>query len=62
MPAKNKAIPAALYKKAVELMNKSSLASRKVLEENKRLKIPSPFSVGGRIYYLMPDGKIVLKR
>ena len=34
---------------------------RTVLEENKKLGIPTPFSLKGKIYYLMPDDRIVLK-
>lgn len=55
-------VPLSVYKTVAELMNKAYKASRKVLEENKRLGIPTPFSLSGRIYYLMPDGRIVLKR
>jgi len=59
---KNKPLPLRIYKNLTELMSKAYLASDKVLEENKRLGIPTPFSLQGRIYYLMPDGRIVLKR
>lgn len=59
MPKGN--VPLNVYKKVAELMNKAYKASRKVLEENKRLGIPTPFSLSGRIYYLMPNGKIILK-
>lgn len=58
---KSKNLPLYLYKHFVEIMSKAYDASNKVLEENKRLGIPSPFSLDGRIYYLMPDGRIVLK-
>lgn len=50
-----------VYKSVAELMTKAYRASRKVLEENKRLGIPTPFSLQGRIYFLMPDGRIILK-
>ncbi len=50
-----------VYKKVAELMTKAYKASRKVLEENKRLGIPTPFFLQGRIYFLMPDGRIILK-
>lgn len=56
-----KKLSAELYKDAVELMAKASLASQKVLEENKRLGIPTPFAIGKQIYYFMPDGRIVNK-
>ena len=55
-------VPLTVYKNITQLMNKAYKASHKVLEENKRLGIPTPFSLRGRIYYLMPDGRIVLKR
>ena len=30
-----------------------------VLEENKKLGIPTPIGIGGRIYFIMPDERIV---
>lgn len=54
-------IPLRIYKNLIDVMSRAYDASHKVLEENKRLGIPSPFSLDGRIYYLMPDGRIVLK-
>lgn len=30
-----------------------------ILEENKKLRIPTPIGIGGRIYFIMPDGKIL---
>ena len=58
---KPKEIPSRLYKEVVRLMSKAYSASHKVLEENRKLGIPSPFALNGRIYYLMPDGRIKLK-
>ena len=54
-------IPLTIYKNIAEIMSKAYRASAKVLEENKRLGIPTPFSLRGKIYYLMPDDRIVLK-
>ena len=59
--SKGKGIPLVVYKNIVETMSKAYKASAKVLEENKRLGIPTPFSLQGNIYYLMPDGRIILK-
>ncbi|MFA5100089.1 MAG: hypothetical protein WC547_04300 [Candidatus Omnitrophota bacterium] len=56
------AVPLHVYKSAAELMNKAYRASRAVVDENKRLGIATPFSLRGKIYFLMPDGKIVMKR
>lgn len=57
----SKNLPLLIYKHFVEVLSRAYDASHKVLEENRRLGIPSPFSLQGRIYYLMPDGRIVLK-
>jgi len=54
-------IPLKIYKNITETMSKAYKASAGVLEENKRLGIPTPFSLKGKIYYLMPDDRIVLK-
>ena len=54
-------IPLNIYKNITEIMSKAYKASAKVLEENKKLGIPTPFSLKGNIYYLMPDDRIVLK-
>ena len=65
MPKKNgkrKGLPLSLYKNAVEIMAKANKAYHKLLEENKKLGIPTPFSLQGNIYHLMPDGKIVLRK
>jgi hypothetical protein len=59
---KNKSLPPRIYKHLAEVMRRANEASQAVLEENKRLGIPTPFALEGRIYYLMPDGKIVLRR
>lgn len=59
---KRKSVSLKTYKHVMEVMAKATEASNRVLEENRRLGIPSPFSFQGRIYYLMPDGRIVLKR
>lgn len=55
-------IPLNIYKDLTEVIAKGCESTFKVLQENKRLGIPTPFSLQGRIYYLMPDGRIVLKR
>jgi hypothetical protein len=36
-------------------------ALSEVKKENHRLKIPLVYSIGNRIYYVMPDGKITMK-
>ncbi len=55
-------LPLKIYKNLTEVMSKAYKASHKVLEENKKLGIPTPFSLQDRIYYLMPDGRIILKK
>lgn len=59
---RNSELPLNIYKNFTQVMSKAYQASYKVLEENKKLGIPSPFSLGDRIYYLMPDGRIILKK
>lgn len=58
----SKKLPLYIYKDVTEIMKKAYRASDRVLSENERLGIPTPFSLRGRIYYLMPDGGIVLKK
>jgi hypothetical protein len=60
--AKNSNIPLSIHRDFIEAMSKAYKASYQVLEENKKLGIPSPFSLRGKIYYLMPDGRIILKK
>ena len=55
-------LPLIIYKDLIDNMAKSKKAYRKIVEENKKLGIPTPFSLYGRVYYLMPDGRIILKR
>ena len=57
----SKDVPLMIYKNIAEIMSKAYKASVQVLEENKRLGIPTPFSLRGKIYHLMPDGRIILK-
>ena len=60
--AKQDNLPLAIYKDLIDNMAKSKKAYRKIVEDNKKLGIPTPFSLYGRVYYLMPDGRIILKR
>lgn len=62
MQNKTGRLPLKIYKDVTEIMSKAYRASYKVLEENKRLGIPTPFSLRGKIYYLMPNDEIILKR
>ena len=55
-------LPLAIYKDLIDNMAKSRKVYRKIVEENKKLGIPTSFSLYGRVYHLMPDGRIVLKR
>ena len=59
---KPKGLPLKLYKNIIETMAKANNAYHQLLEENKKLGIPTPFSLQGNIYYLMPDGSIILKK
>jgi len=54
-------IPLTIYRNITEIMSKAYKASAKVLEENKRMGVASPFSLKGKIYHLMPDGRILLR-
>ena len=42
-------------------MAKARPAYAKLIKENQKLGIPTPFALMNRIYFIMPDGKIVLK-
>ena len=55
-------LPLVIYKDLIDNMAKSRKAYRTIVEENKKLGIPTSFSLYGRVYHLMPDGRIVLKR
>lgn len=55
-------LPLGIYKDLISNMAKSKKVYRKIVEENKKLGIPTPFSLYGKVYHLMPDGRIVLKR
>jgi hypothetical protein len=60
--AKQGNLPLAIYKDLIDDMAKSRKVYRKIVEENKKLGIPTSFSLYGRIYHLMPDGRIILKQ
>ena len=59
---KNSNLPLKLYKNLIDVMAKANKTYHKIIEENKRLGIPTPFSLQGNIYYLMTDSRIVLKK
>ncbi|HLC15438.1 MAG TPA: hypothetical protein VJL89_04345 [Thermodesulfovibrionia bacterium] len=50
------------YKRALEILSIANDAAARVIEENKRLGIPSPFAIGERIFFLMPDGGVEEKK
>ena len=60
--AKQSNLPLIIYKDLIDNMAKSKKAYRKIVEENKKLGIPTSFSLYGRVYHLMPDGRIILKQ
>jgi len=60
--AKKSGLPLTLYKDLIDDMAKSRKVYRKIVEENKKLGIPTSFSLYGRVYHLMPDGRIILKQ
>ena len=60
--AKQGNLPLAIYKDLIDDMAKSRKVYRKIVEENKKLGISTSFSLYGRIYHLMPDGRIILKQ
>jgi hypothetical protein len=49
------------YHKMAELVAIANRGVQMALEENKRRKIPIVFSMMNKIYYRLPDGKIVTK-
>jgi len=60
--AKQGNLPLAIYKDLVDNIAKSRKVYRNIVEENKTLGIPTSFSLYGRVYHLMPDGRIILKQ
>jgi len=60
--AKSNNLPLSIYKDLIDNMAKSRSVYRKIVEENKKLGIPTSFSLYGRVYHLMPDGRIILKQ
>lgn len=59
---KQKTLPLRLYKSLIDVMSKASDAYHRIVKENQKLGIPTPFSLQGKIYHLMPDSRIVLKK
>ena len=60
--AKSNNLRLSIYKDLIYDMAKSRKAYQEIVEENKKLGIPTSFSLYGRVYHLMPDGRIVLKK
>ena len=60
--AKQGNLPLAIYKDLIDNIAKSRKVYRKIVEENKKLGIPTSFSLYGRVYHLMPVGRIILKK
>ena len=60
--AKQGNLPLAIYKDLIDNIAKSRKVYRKIIEDNKKLGIPTSFSLYGRVYHLMPDGRIILKK
>lgn len=52
-------LPLVIYKDLIDDMAKSRKVYRKIVEDNKKLGIPTSFSLYGRVYHLMPDGRII---
>ena len=48
-----------IYRFAAELTRIGNKAIEKVRKENKALNLPLVYSKNGRIYYELPDGRIV---
>ena len=62
LKTKRNDLPLHLYKNLIDVMAKSNKTFHKIVEENKKVGIATPFSLQGRIYHLMPDGRILLKK
>lgn len=48
------------YRLAAELSQIARSATHKAVEENRRLGVPSAFSINGHIYYELPNGELTL--
>jgi len=62
MKEKNSGPSLETYKETLEVLAIARRASARVQEENRRLGIPSPFAIGERIFFLMPDGSVEEKK
>ena len=49
------------YQKAFEIVKIGNRAVRKAQEENRKLGIPSVYSINGKIYFELPNGEITTK-
>jgi hypothetical protein len=49
------------FRVAAKLSRVARNATRDAVEENRRLGVPSAFSVNGRIYYELPNGELSLE-
>ncbi|MBD3334614.1 MAG: hypothetical protein GF355_03775 [Candidatus Eisenbacteria bacterium] len=47
------------YRRAAELLRIGRRAVRKAQEESHRLGVPNVYSHNGRLYYELPDGRLV---
>ncbi len=50
-----------IYQKGFEIETIGNDAINKAINENKKLGIPSVYSINGTIVYELPDGKITTK-
>ena len=51
-----------LYLEARNINRIANEAVKKAKEENKKLGIPEAFCKNGKVFYLLPDGKITSKK
>ncbi|HNR18791.1 MAG TPA: hypothetical protein PKN75_02770 [Bacteroidia bacterium] len=49
------------YKRALELIAIGNRGVQLALIENKKMGLPNVLSIGGKIFYQMPDGTITTK-
>jgi hypothetical protein len=57
----NSELDAEAFVVAAKLSRIACDATQKAVEENRRLGVPSAYSINGRIYYELPNGELSLE-
>lgn len=50
------------YEHVIKMACLAKKAAQAAIRENRELGLPSPFIINGRIYYEMPDGRLVNRK